>query len=388
MKSQIKLATVFGVELGLHYSWFIIALLITFSLAAQFHATNAGWGNGTIWAAAILTGILFFACLFAHELSHALVAKARGIPIHKITLFLLGGMAQIEGEPSRPSTEFWMGIIGPITSGVIGLILLAIATAFAWRPGATPGTPGLAILVWLGYINLALGAFNMIPGFPLDGGRVLRSIIWGITKDARRSTQIAARVGQIVAVLFIAYGVFNFFCRCCHWSTLDCVHRLVSAPGLQRELSAIADGDGTGWTACPGPDVGRLYHDFAGCSVGSVRTGCAPHRKALLSCGGPRALSRTDNPDRYQIPGTICAAATAGQRCNAIRSPGSFGFAGDARHGSVREDGPRGCKPVACYGRQSSKGHCDARAYPAIIAAPPGVAAIRFTDAGGMNTSD
>ena len=211
MKSQIKLATVFGVELGLHYSWFIIALLITFSLAAQFHATNAGWGNGTIWAAAILTGILFFACLFAHELSHALVAKARGIPIHKITLFLLGGMAQIEGEPSRPSTEFWMGIIGPITSGVIGLILLAIATAFAWRPGATPGTPGLAILVWLGYINLALGAFNMIPGFPLDGGRVLRSIIWGITKDARRSTQIAARVGQIVAVLFIAYGVFNFF---------------------------------------------------------------------------------------------------------------------------------------------------------------------------------
>ncbi|MGE5110134.1 MAG: site-2 protease family protein [Acidobacteriaceae bacterium] len=211
MKSQIKLATVFGVELGLHYSWFIIALLITFSLAAQFHATNAGWGNGTIWAAAILTGILFFACLFAHELSHALVAKARGIPIHKITLFLLGGMAQIEGEPSRPSTEFWMGIIGPITSGVIGLILLAIATAFAWRPGTTPGTPGMAILVWLGYINLALGAFNMIPGFPLDGGRVLRSIIWGITKDARRSTQIAARVGQVVAVLFIAYGVFSFF---------------------------------------------------------------------------------------------------------------------------------------------------------------------------------
>jgi Zn-dependent protease/predicted transcriptional regulator len=211
LKSNIKLATVFGVELGLHYSWIIIALLITFSLAAQFHLTNRAWGEGVIWSAAIVTGILFFACLFAHELSHALVAKARGIPIHKITLFLLGGMAQIEGEPSNPSTEFWMGIVGPITSGVIGLILLGIALVFGWVRRLPPATPGLAILVWLGYINLALAAFNMIPGFPLDGGRVLRAIIWWIKKDARRSTQIAARVGQFVAVLFIAYGIFSIF---------------------------------------------------------------------------------------------------------------------------------------------------------------------------------
>lgn len=211
MKSNIKLATVFGVELGLHYSWLIIALLITFSLAAQFHTTNRAWGEGVIWGAAIVTGILFFACLFAHELSHALVAKARGIPIHKITLFLLGGMAQIEGEPSNPSTEFWMGIVGPITSGVIGVILLGIARAVGWASNTAAPTPGMAILVWLGYINLALAAFNMIPGFPLDGGRVLRAIIWWINKDARRSTQIAARVGQVVALLFIGYGIFSFF---------------------------------------------------------------------------------------------------------------------------------------------------------------------------------
>ena len=211
MKSQIKLATVFGVELGLHYSWLIIALLITFSLAAQFHATNREWGDGVIWTAAIVTGVLFFAGLFAHELSHALVAKARGIPIHKITLFLLGGMAQIEGEPSNPSTEFWMGIIGPITSAVLGVVLLLLADVVGWNWRSTPATPILAILVWLGYINLMLGAFNMIPGFPLDGGRVLRAIIWWATGDAKRSTSIAARVGQIVAVLFIAYGVFRFF---------------------------------------------------------------------------------------------------------------------------------------------------------------------------------
>lgn len=211
MKSQIKLATVFGVELGLHYSWLIIALLITFSLAAQFHATNPSWGEAVIWSAAIVTGALFFAGLFAHELSHALVAKARGIPIHKITLFLLGGMAQIEGEPSKPSTEFWMAIVGPITSTVLGLLLLAIARVVGWLPGTTPATPALAVLVWLGYINLLLAAFNMIPGFPLDGGRVLRAIVWRVTNDARRSTVIAARVGQIVAVLFIGYGIFRFF---------------------------------------------------------------------------------------------------------------------------------------------------------------------------------
>ncbi|MGC1371797.1 MAG: site-2 protease family protein, partial [Candidatus Sulfotelmatobacter sp.] len=120
MKSQLKLGTIFGVELGLHYSWIVIALLITFSLAAQFHAVNHDWSETVVWATAILTGLLFFACLFAHELSHALVARARGLPIHKITLFLLGGVAQMEKEAADPKTEFWMAIAGPITSAALG----------------------------------------------------------------------------------------------------------------------------------------------------------------------------------------------------------------------------------------------------------------------------
>lgn len=210
MKSHIKIAKVFGVELGLHYSWLIIALLITFSLGGEFYATNPQWGTAVIWAAAIVTGILFFACLFAHELSHALVAKSRGIPIRHITLFLLGGMAQIEGEPTSAGAEFWMAIVGPITSGVIGAILLEIARLLG-TAGGEAATPGIAILLWLGYINLALAAFNMIPGFPLDGGRVLRAIVWWISKDARKSTVIAARVGQAVAFLFIVYGIYRLF---------------------------------------------------------------------------------------------------------------------------------------------------------------------------------
>ncbi len=211
MKSHVKLGRVFGVELGLHFSWIVIALLITFSLAAHFHMVNRQWSETTTWAAAILTGVLFFAGLFAHELSHAIVAKSRGLPIRGITLFALGGVAQIEKEAGDANTEFFMGIIGPITSAVLGILCLLISKALGWTWRSVPDTPGVAILVWLGYINLALAAFNMIPGFPLDGGRVLRAIVWAATHNADRATRIAARVGQVVAAGFIAFGVFEFF---------------------------------------------------------------------------------------------------------------------------------------------------------------------------------
>jgi len=211
MKSQIKLGAVFGVELGLHYSWLVIALLITFSLVAQFHAVNRDWSDAVVWSTAIITGVLFFACLFAHELSHAVVAKAHGIPVHKITLFLLGGVAQIEKDATDPKTEFWMAIVGPITSGILGLAMLGLARLSGWTPWTSATTPGTALLVWLGYINLALGAFNMIPGFPLDGGRVLHAILWWAMDDAERSTRTAAIVGQIIAVFFIGFGILRFF---------------------------------------------------------------------------------------------------------------------------------------------------------------------------------
>src|SRR2546427_1103982 len=132
MEAQIKLGRIFGIRIGLHYSWLIIAFLITLSLASQFQLTNAQWGSGVIWAAAILTGAFFFAAIILHELSHAAVAKARGLPVRSITLFALGGVAQIEKEAADAKTEFWMGIAGPITSAVIGLVLLGIAAALGW----------------------------------------------------------------------------------------------------------------------------------------------------------------------------------------------------------------------------------------------------------------
>ena len=139
------------------------------------------------------------------------MAKARGIPVHKITLFLLGGVAQIEREASDAKTEFWMAVIGPFTSGVLGAILLAAARLAGWVPWTSATTPGTALLVWLGYVNLGLAAFNLIPGFPLDGGRVLHAMLWWAMDDAERSTRAAAFVGQVIAVLFIGFGILRFF---------------------------------------------------------------------------------------------------------------------------------------------------------------------------------
>lgn len=211
MQAHIKLGRLFGVEIGLHYSWFLIALLIMLSLGGHFAVTNPEWGGGVIWALAIVTGLLFFGALTAHEMSHAMVARARGLPVRSITLFALGGVAHIEREAIDPSTEFWMGIVGPIASIVIGVICLALAWALGWTPEATAETPLMAMFVWLGYINIALAIFNMIPGFPLDGGRVLRAIIWWITGNANRSTRIAAGVGQFVALGLIFFGILRFF---------------------------------------------------------------------------------------------------------------------------------------------------------------------------------
>jgi Zn-dependent protease len=211
MKAQIKLGRIFGVEIGLHYSWFLIAVLITLSLAQQFQLTNAAWSAGLRWGLALITAVLFFASIVAHELSHALVAKARGLPVRSITLFALGGVAQIERDAADGKTEFWMGIIGPITSFVIGFVCLVLALALGWAPPELPGTPLAAMLMWLGVINVGLAIFNMVPGFPLDGGRVLRGLIWMITGNAKRATTIAARVGQVIAFLMIVYGVMQFF---------------------------------------------------------------------------------------------------------------------------------------------------------------------------------
>ena len=211
MRAQIRLGRLFGIEIGLHYSWFIIAFLITLSLSGHFRFTNPYWTSNEVWVSAILTGVLFFTAIIIHEMAHALVARSRGIPVRSITLFALGGVASIEKESTEPKTEFWVGLVGPLASVAVGLICLGLAWVIGWQPAAAFTTPAQAVLSWLGYINISLAVFNMIPGFPLDGGRVLRSILWWTTGDAARATRMSARVGQGVALIFIFIGIARFF---------------------------------------------------------------------------------------------------------------------------------------------------------------------------------
>lgn len=211
MRAHIKLGRIFGIAIGLHYSWIIIALLVTLSLRSQFAAVHPDWTDATTWTTAIITGLLFFVSILLHELSHAAVAKLRGLPVRAITLFALGGVAQIEKDAADAKTEFWMGIIGPISSVLIGIVCLALSFLLGWNLTDEPNGPIAAMFMWLGVINIALAVFNMVPGFPLDGGRVLRAIVWWITGDANRSTRIASVVGQFVAFVFIIIGIWRFF---------------------------------------------------------------------------------------------------------------------------------------------------------------------------------
>jgi len=212
MRPTFTLGHVFGIEIGLHYSWLLTAILILLSLAGQFHLTNPQWAPPVIGLVAFVATSLFFASIVVHEFSHAAVAKSRGMSVKSITLFALGGVANIEQEPADARSEFWMAIVGPLTSAFIGVAFLGVALITGWRPGSgTPSSPFMAGLLWLGYINLALAMFNLIPGYPLDGGRVLRAIAWRVTGSAVRATQIAANSGKFISIAFIFIGVLRLF---------------------------------------------------------------------------------------------------------------------------------------------------------------------------------
>ena len=209
MRASISLGRWFGVPVGLHYSWFVIAWLITLSLTAQFAWLNRSWSTATIWSMAALTALLFFICIVLHELAHATAARLSGVAVRSIILFALGGIAQIEKEADTPRKEFWIAIAGPLASIAIGIVCRAIAGVSAAFADTVAVSPFDAVFAWLAYINVALALFNLVPGFPLDGGRVLRSIVWASTHDLERATRIAARVGQAVAYIFIVVGVFS-----------------------------------------------------------------------------------------------------------------------------------------------------------------------------------
>ena len=211
MPGSIRLGRVGGIPLSLHYSWLIIATLITLSLVSHFRSTQPDWQPPITWVVSVLTAVLFFVTLVAHELAHALVARTRGLPVHSITLFALGGVAQIEKDATSARTEFVVAVAGPITSLVIGFACVGIAWSLGWSVDEGAGGPIGAVLGWLGSINVTLAVFNLIPGYPLDGGRLLRALLWKIYDDVDRATRNAARAGQTVGAIFIGWGLLQFF---------------------------------------------------------------------------------------------------------------------------------------------------------------------------------
>ena len=221
MKSSFRLFRIAGIDIGIHFTWIFIFVFFSWSLAeAYFPSAYPGFSTGAYWATGIIATLLIFVSVLIHEMAHSLVARSRGLPVSSITLFILGGVSNLEEEPSQPSVEFNMAIVGPATSIVLAVISWLITSAvmggisdmFSGVPNATLVT---AVIAYLAVINLFLGAFNLIPGFPLDGGRVLRSIIWGSTGNLARATNIAGIVGQTFGWILIGLGVFFIF-----WASL------------------------------------------------------------------------------------------------------------------------------------------------------------------------
>lgn len=220
---NMKVGTLFGIEIRLDFSVVIIFGLIVYSLASGvFAGWHPTWPASLRWSAAFAAGVLFLSSLLLHELAHSVVAQARGIPVPRITLFLFGGVSEMQHEPRTPGTEFVVAIVGPLTSLLLGVVCLVLAMmltgpGFVEHVMANPEEamaslkPWPTLLLWLGPINFMLGIFNMVPGFPLDGGRVLRAILWWLMGDVRRATLWASNSGRVVAWGLMALGVFYAF---------------------------------------------------------------------------------------------------------------------------------------------------------------------------------
>lgn len=220
MSSGLKIARLFGIDIRINWSWIVIFVLVTWDLAVGvFPLLHPDWNFALRWGLGLAASLLFFGSVLAHELAHSLVAKSRGLNVSEITLFLFGGVSNLEEEPPTAETEFLMAVVGPLTSIVLGFLFIGLAGASAGTFASLTGNleslarlgPLATLFVWLGPINIILGLFNLLPGFPLDGGRVFRSFLWAITGNLQQATKYASWVGQGFGWLFIFMGVSMVF---------------------------------------------------------------------------------------------------------------------------------------------------------------------------------
>jgi Zn-dependent protease/CBS domain-containing protein len=207
MPGAFRLGKLAGVDVYVNYSWLIILVLLTVSTAiGWFPATYPGYSFGIYLLLGLIAALLFLLSVLLHELAHSLVARARGLTVKSIVLYVFGGVSNIEQEPKGPGVEFQMAFVGPLTNILLGLLCYLLLQPFKGGNSATA-----AVISYLAISNFLLGILNLVPGFPLDGGRVLRSIVWRVTGDPNRATRVTTIVGTVIAYIFIFIGIWLFF---------------------------------------------------------------------------------------------------------------------------------------------------------------------------------
>lgn len=203
-RHNIPIGKISGIRIDLDYSWFLILALFTWMLATNYFPVEyKHWSTSEYWLVGAVTAVLLFASVLIHELGHSLLARRYGISVPRITLFIFGGVSQLAEEPKSAAAEFWIAIVGPVTS-------LALAAVFyELKPLVASPQPVLAIVTYLALINFMLAIFNLVPGFPLDGGRVLRAIVWRVTGKFQTATSVAALTGRFIGFALIVLGVWQ-----------------------------------------------------------------------------------------------------------------------------------------------------------------------------------
>jgi Zn-dependent protease/predicted transcriptional regulator len=242
----LRIVRILGIPIYIHASWMIIFVLITMSLAMQFTQEHPQWTSVQHWSVGVVTSLLFFASVLFHELSHSVVARFYKIRVISITLFVFGGVARLGREPAKPIQEFNIAIAGPIASFVLAFGFYSLTLFFSYSQMVG------ALAVWLWQTNAALALFNLLPGFPLDGGRVFRAIVWGVTKDFARATRIAGMTGKVVAYGMIVFGAWyamkgqwtaGLWLAFIGWFLLNAAQESVAQVAIRETLSGLHAAD-------------------------------------------------------------------------------------------------------------------------------------------------
>jgi len=244
--SGLRIGRILGIPIYLHSTWVFIFAAITYIIAKQYSQQHPGWTDTQHWTVGVLTSLLFFASVLFHELSHSVVAQHYKIRVVSITLFLFGGLARIEREPSNAIQEFNIAIAGPLASGFLAIAFFGLTLLFPYSQ-----TVG-ALATWLSQTNFALAVFNLLPGFPLDGGRIFRAMVWGATKNFEKATRVAGASGKLIAYAMIlagAWGAFNGYLQnglwiaFIGWFILNAAQESVAQVAIRQTLAGLSAAD-------------------------------------------------------------------------------------------------------------------------------------------------